>query len=225
MIELRTIPLLRTAAGLSVVAALGFLGLLVSGVQHWFWTGDQRGTFALRDGDPARAAELFEDPLWRGIAQYRAGDFEGAAVSFAAKSDAVSVFDRANALVLLGKYEDAVRIYDAALVLRPGWREAEENRELARRRGERIERKGGNMTEGKLGADGVVIQPPGGKRGGSDASSSGESAQLGEAETRALWMRRVRTSPAEFLKSKFAFQAQEAERVGAKSTETGDAAK
>ena len=47
----------------------------------WFWqlwlTPDQRAQLLLDRGEAARAAPLFTDPVRRGVALYRAGDYEG----------------------------------------------------------------------------------------------------------------------------------------------------
>ena len=62
------------------------------------------------------------------------------------------------------------------------------------------------MTGGMLGADEVVFDT--GKRdsqeGGTEHSEGGQS--LSDVELQALWLRRVQTKPADFLRAKFAFQ-------------------
>jgi Ca-activated chloride channel family protein len=45
-------------------------------------TPDQQGRIAFDQGDYAAAKELFADPMWRGVAAYRAYDFLAAAESF-----------------------------------------------------------------------------------------------------------------------------------------------
>src|SRR5262249_6688882 len=45
-------------------------------------TPDQQGRLAFDRGDYAAAKELFADPMWRGIAAYRAYDFLAAAEDF-----------------------------------------------------------------------------------------------------------------------------------------------
>ena len=78
-----------------------------------------------------RAAQAFQDPLWRGIAWYRAGEFEKAATSFALRDTAEAHYNQGNARLMLGKYDDAIAGYDRALATRPDWKEALENRALA----------------------------------------------------------------------------------------------
>ncbi|MFO7708946.1 MAG: hypothetical protein R6V84_12300, partial [Desulfobacterales bacterium] len=102
-------------------------------------------------------------------------------------------------------YETAMACYDRALERRPGWREATENRALAAARAEALDIEGGNMTEGKLGADKILFDS--GKKG-PDAQTTeiAGGKALSDQEIQALWLRRVHTSPADFLKAKFAYQ-------------------
>ncbi|SDP77385.1 hypothetical protein [Desulforhopalus singaporensis] len=41
----------------------------------------------------------------------------------------------------------------------------------------------------------------------------GETMQLSDAEMRAMWLRRVQTKPADFLRAKFAYQLANAKKV------------
>jgi Ca-activated chloride channel family protein len=106
---------------------------------------------------------------------------------------------------MMGKYEDAIRSYDQALVLRLAWREAEENRQVARIRLERLappESDHGG-TGGMLSADEFVFDERGAKGTSPQTVEGGEPS---EAEMRAVWLRRVQTQPADFLRSRFAYQ-------------------
>ncbi len=67
--------------------------------------------------------------MWRaGVARFGASGFQEAAETFGGLEAAAAARDRGNALVMLGKYDDAVARYDRALALRPGWADAEANR-------------------------------------------------------------------------------------------------
>ena len=84
-------------------------------------------------GGPAgpSAAAGFADQMWRGAALFRQGEFEQAAGVFAGYDTADAAFNQGNALVMLGKYEEAIVGYDRSLQLRPGWEPAVANREIA----------------------------------------------------------------------------------------------
>ena len=175
------------------------VGLAISLLFPAAWlTRDQRALRALRAGEHERAADLFDDPFWRGVARFQiaAGLFDGVGTPEAS-------FDAGNALVLLGRYDEAIERYDRALADRPDWPAARTNRTIAVSR--RLERTGGEGTGGKLGADEIVFEPGG-------ASSDGDEVDVAEGEPvegaalEALWLRNVRTEPADFLRLKFASQ-------------------
>lgn len=170
----------------------------------WF-TPDQQGRRHFERSEFVEAAETFHEPLWQGVAWYRAGEFRKAAQALARRDTPEAHYNQGNARVMLGQYETAMACYDRALERRPGWREATENRALAAARAEALDIEGGNMTEGKLGADKILFDS--GKKG-PDAQTTeiAGGKALSDQEIQALWLRRVHTSPADFLKAKFAYQ-------------------
>lgn len=169
----------------------------------WF-TPDQQAHRLFRSREFAAAAETFEDPQWAGVSWYRAGEFEKAAQAFSLRSTAEAGFNEGNCWIMLGKYETAVECFDRALAERPDWREAFENRELAIARAKQVERTGGDMGDQKLGADDVVFDPNK-EPGGEETQVAGEEP-MSDAAIQAMWLRRVQTKPADFLRSKFAYQ-------------------
>jgi Ca-activated chloride channel homolog len=98
--------------------------------QGLWWRADQQAERALSRGEYARAAELYGDPIGRGVARYRMGDYAGAAELFALSDTATAHYNRGNALARLGQLEEAVAAYDEALRRAPRHREAEHNRRL-----------------------------------------------------------------------------------------------
>ena len=93
-------------------------------------TPDQQGADALEQGDAKTAANLFENPAWRGTAQYAAEDWKGAVDSFKKGSDADDWYNQGNALAMAGKLEEALEAYDQSLALMPEAEDALGNREL-----------------------------------------------------------------------------------------------
>lgn len=208
---------LRTRLAALVVICIGAVALIVLaltgvGFENLFSTPDQRGARALARGAFTEAAEQFTDPTWRGYAQFRAGEFKSAALEFSARNDATSAFDRGNSQVMLGEYESAMQSYDRALAKRPGWEPALFNRELARLRNiaanPKVEE--GQGTDGKLSANEIVFDNVKGK-GDTVETQAGEGPALSEKETQALWLRSVRTKPADFLRAKFSYQQHQRE--------------
>jgi len=153
------------------------------------------------------AARLFVDPTRKGAALFRAGEFEAAAAAFGRLNTPESHYNRGNSLVMLGKYTDAVAAYDRTLDVKKEWKNAQDNREIARIRAERMELEGGDMTGGMLGADEIVFDEGGkNKSGGEETVEADSGAPLSDEQLRELWLRRVQTKPADFLRAKFSYQ-------------------
>lgn len=180
-----------------------------------FFTPDQRGKMLMAKGDFKGAASHFQDPSWRGTALYRNGDFKEAAAAFGRGVDADSLYNRSNGLLMAGQYDAAISGYEQALSLQPGWLEALENLALARARKERLRGPDDDFggTGGQLGADKIVFDDR-----AAQSSAEAEEISYGEApadqEMRALWLRRVKTDPADFLRSKFAYQLMRQQQKG-----------
>lgn len=188
------------AAGAALLGAAFKLGW------HDLWLRpDQHGRLLMRQNRPVEAARAFRDPLWRGVALFRAGAFKEAAQAFAARDTAEAAFDQGNALVMLGQYDDARKRYDRALALRSGWPAAVNNREIARIRAERKKTQGGETGNTDTKADEIVFDKS--KKGGEDATVEGQKP-MSDDQVRALWLKRVQTQPADFLRAKFAYQLQ-----------------
>ena len=189
-------------------------------------TPDQQAQRALEAGDYAAAAALFSDPMRVGLAWYRAGEFERAAQAFGRSTSPEAHFNRGNALVLRGTYDEAIAAYDQALAGRPGWTEAYENRTLAELRKTRLaKRDDAGGTGGKLAADDYVFdstpaKPPGSSQD-TETTEGGEDGPLTDDRLRELWLRRVQTRPADFLAARFERQLELRAEGGA--SEEGDA--
>jgi Ca-activated chloride channel family protein len=190
---------------LVVIATLTWAGL-------WF-TPDQQGRRHFERGEFLAAAEAFQYPLWQGAAFYRAGEFEKAARAFARRDTAEAHYNQGNAWLMNGKYEDAIASYDRALTRCPGWQEAADNRDLAADRLKMTTVTGGDMGDQKIGADKIVFDKNA-KSEGQDTEVAGGKA-LSDQEMQSLWLRRVQTRPADFLKAKFEYQ-QAMKQEGAK---------
>ena len=75
-------------------------------------------------------------------------------------------------------------------------------------RAERVKREGGEMTGGQLGADEITFSD---SKSDSGDRETVESTEISEQELRGIWLRQVQTTPGEFLKVKFAYQADRGE--------------
>ena len=88
---------------------------------------------ALEQEDPKKAANLFEQPDWKGIAHYRAGDYEQAEHAFSEMESPDAHYNRGNALAKLGKYPEAMASYQAALTQQPDHGDAQHNLDVLKK--------------------------------------------------------------------------------------------
>lgn len=177
--------------------------ITISWASLWL-TPDQEGMFYFNQKEFVSAAQAYLDPDWQGAAWYKAGEFKEAAQAFSRSGTPEANYNQGNALVMQGKYEEAISSYDKALQQQPDWQEAIENKEIAVARAKSLDIEGGNMTEGKLGADEIVFDNKAGKSEETEQVTGGEA--LSNQEIQALWLRRVQSRPADFLKAKFSYQ-------------------
>jgi len=181
-----------------------FIGLIALSwwTSLWF-TPDQAGARLFQAGEYQQAAETFVDPMWQGVAWYRAGEFEKASTAFARLMTPEAHYNRGNALMLLGQYEAAVEQFDQALEQRPDWQAAKTNRAIAEGRKALVKEEGGDFGEQEIGADEIRFDKK--KPGGQETTIEQEQA-ANDAGMQALWLRKVQTEPADFLKAKFRYQ-------------------
>ncbi len=119
-----------------------------------------------------------------------------------------AAYDRGNALVMLGQYPDAVAQYDRALddaaglgrrarQPRAGAARADADRQSARRGGGR----------GEAAPDETYRRDRDREQSGRTCAPGGDA--MSDEAIRALWLRRVQTRPADFLRARFAYQLQQ----------------
>jgi Ca-activated chloride channel family protein len=178
----------------------------------WFkdlWlTPDQQGRLAFDRGDYAAAAKLFADPMWRGLAAYRALDFLTAAKEFEHVETIEGRFALGNAQAQNHAYEKAIKAYDEVLKAQPGHLAAKTNRAivaaaLKAKEEKRRKQEQDDPAPPDEKADETRVDPD--QKGGKRIQVKPEDVTTaGAAEA---WMREVQTSPADFLKLKFAIQA------------------
>lgn len=100
--------------------------------QDWFYTRDERGLNAYNKQQYKKAAEQFNDPTWRGVANYRRGAYQQAIQDFN-QHDPLSLYNRGNAHAHLGEYQQAIEAYEQALKLKPNFPDCAHNLELLKK--------------------------------------------------------------------------------------------
>jgi Ca-activated chloride channel family protein len=170
-------------------------------------TPDQQGRLAFDRGDYATAKTLFTDPMWRGIAAYRAYDFLAAAEAFQSIATSDGRFALGNAQAQNHAYDKAIAAYDEVLKAQPNRAAAKLNRDIVLAALKQQEAKRQQQEQGEpppsLRPDETKVEPnqKGGKR---IEITPQDVTTAGAAEA---WMREVQNAPADFLKLKFAIQA------------------
>jgi Ca-activated chloride channel family protein len=176
-------------------------------------TLDQQGQLAFNRGDYVTAADRFADPMWKGVALYRAGKFSESLDAFARVDSPEGDFNQGNALARLGRFSDAAERYRAAIARRPGYAEAKANLAIVLALIPPPEDKKEQPGDPTQDPDKVVFDDKG-KKGKVGLVDVGE-------QTADVWMRNIQTTPAGLLRRKFALEAQEPEvRLKPDTTET-----
>lgn len=194
----------------------------------WYWqdlflSRDQQGYWLFQRGDYRRAALRFQRPDWQAIAYYAAQDFDAAATIWAQLPGARYHFNRANALAHQENYSAAADGYRLSLRLQKDWPAAQENLALVQALDTGAEPfDGDRATQGsEVGADEIVFDADKKNLEKSEQETSvAESQGLTSAQINALWMRRLQSTPADFLRLKFAYQSADAKRSASRPIET-----
>ena len=170
-------------------------------------TPDQQGRMAFDRGDYAAAAKLFADPFWRGISAYRAYDFLAAAAAFEHVTTPEGQFALANAQAHNHAFAKAIKAYDEVLKAQPDHAAAKINKAIVQAALQKQERQREQKEQGQappdLSPDEVRVDPN--QRAGKRVQVTPQDVTTASAAE--AWMREVQTSPADFLKLKFAIQA------------------
>jgi Ca-activated chloride channel family protein len=216
---------LKTGATLVVIAFVAGGGIA------WFWKGysmldlwltrDQQGRYYFERGNYTAVAERFQDPLWKGVAYYRSEKFDAAAEQFARVDTPEGFFNLGDVYVHLGHLEQALASFEEALRRKPDYMAAKENRDwvqsLIQKKAKVKEEEPPEGKEPTYKPDEIKFDEKGkrGKKGEID------QAELSTEQIQQVWMRRLKTTPSDFLRLKFAAQAEELETSRPRSTTQG----
>jgi len=203
-----------------VLLASGLMVLLGSAPQRsgWIWqdvflTSDQQGRRLFELKEYGLAALHFENLEWKAAAYYADENFQQAALIWADIPGDQAHFKRANALAHLGDYAAAADGYRLALQLNPDWLKAKENLALVLALAEQPEAISdyGAQEASELGADEIVFSDDEQRMSQAKEEVTLESGGLSSEEINALWLRRLQSTPADFLRLKFRYQVEMSE--------------
>jgi len=112
-------------------------GLVVAVGLSWLWPRIQQPPTIheiahelLAAGRPDDALILFEEPIWRGIAEYRAGRFKRALYEFFQSESILGLYNTATSYAQLESWDAAIAEYEKVLRLDPLHADARHNLEL-----------------------------------------------------------------------------------------------
>jgi Ca-activated chloride channel homolog len=180
------------ASGIALLTAAQLCGVLLlsgtalaanaSGIWSGLWrTPDQQGQALLDAGEPAQAAQRFQDPRRRAYADLQSGGYSGAAKLLAPFTDPQSEYNRGNALAKSGQLQAALAAYDSALKQAPADEDIRHNRDLVERALQQQQQKESpqssshNGRQGNQGNQGSqASQGRQGKQGGQGGTSQGQ---------------------------------------------------
>lgn len=185
------------------------------------WTGlwrapDRQAQLLMDQEDYLKAAELFTDPMQQGEAYFKAGEFKKALRFYNMVVTPEGMYNRGNCQMMMGKYDAAIGLYEKALLQRPGWQAATINREIAvaRKAAMAPPEDDAGGTGGMLEADEIVFDDRAKNKKGEEQVEGGPAEPMNDDEMRAMWLRKVQTKPADFLRAKFSYQFQRGEAMG-----------
>jgi Ca-activated chloride channel family protein len=167
-------------------------------------TPDQQGRYYFQKGDYRKAAEKFEDPMWRGLSSERAGDYDGALNAFALSDTAEAWYNQGDALAHMSKYSEAVAAYRQALSRHPHWKNAEDNLALVQ---SLIPKPKDDKKDKQKEQEEAPNLPPDQTKFDQKGKQGKKTRISMKPETMAdIWMRNIQTTPADFLRRRFAVQ-------------------
>ena len=91
---------------------------------------DQQGQQYFIEGSHSEAAQVFENPEWKGLSHFRSGNHENALEEWKEIDSPRSLFNQGNALAKLGKLDQAIDRFDQVLEREPEHSDARFNRDL-----------------------------------------------------------------------------------------------
>jgi Ca-activated chloride channel family protein len=176
------------------------------GITDWVLTADQQGRLAFDNKEYERAADLFDDPLWKGKSLYRTGKYTEAAEVYARMQSAEAAFAQGVAHVKGREYRRGIEAFEKAIERQPDYPAAAYNLKLTHAILDYVEREREQSDSGEesgIGADDVVFDNES-SRGAETTIDAASSMKMDTAEQ---WMRTVDTRTADFLRTRFALEA------------------
>ncbi len=172
---------------------------------------DQQGQWYFSQGEYLQAAQLFDHTQWRATAFYAAQEFSVADALWEKEPGYLALYHRANALAHQQRYQHAIDSYRLSLTLEPDFLPARENLSLVEVLAKQPDAVSDYSSgeKARLEADEIVFEKNTERMQQASERENLDAGQLSSEEVQALWMRRLQSTPSDFLRLKFRYQEQQ----------------
>ncbi|WP_181704930.1 hypothetical protein [Chthonobacter rhizosphaerae] len=199
----------------ALMALLGVACVALGGPSAW-------GRLTLWAGAPGAAAVMLDDPAAKGLALYRAGDFEAADAALA-QAGRGQTFNRALTLAATGEHALAVAYLDAVLFANPADAEARRVRDLIDAMVPKV--RGDSVAPGRLAGAGGLSGA--GAPNGEGRPSTPDPEWKKPIEARGFvatdaWLETITDDPGEFLRLRLEKEHERRAALGLVRPEEGD---
>ncbi|MCD9495030.1 VWA domain-containing protein [Photobacterium carnosum] len=156
-----------------IVLAAMFVLLPIDHAQASPWTNTNRQAYeTFTDGNYKQAAQDFTSPQWKGIAEYKAQQYEQAIKTLKPLQDPISQYNLGNAYAQKGDYKQAAATYEKLLKQHPEFTDAKKNFTIVEQaKKQKQEKKEQSKKEGQQGNKDQQQQ---GQQGNKDQQQKGQ---------------------------------------------------
>ncbi|MCD9552126.1 VWA domain-containing protein [Photobacterium carnosum] len=164
-----------------IVLAAMFVLLPIDHAQASPWTNTNRQAYeTFTDGNYKQAAQDFTSPQWKGIAEYKAQQYEQAIKTLKPLQDPISQYNLGNAYAQKGDYKQAAATYETLLKQHPEFTDAKKNltivEQAKKEKQEKSKKEGqqGNKDQQQQGQQGNKDQQQQGQQGNENQQQQGQ---------------------------------------------------
>ena len=163
-----------------VVLAAMFILLPIDHAQASPWTNTNRQAYeTFTDGNYKQAAQDFTSPQWKGIAEYKAKQYEQAIATLKPLQDPTSQYNLGNAYAQKGDYKQAAATYEKLLKQQPDFADAKKNLAIVeqaekQKQQQKNKEQSGKKDQQQKGQQGNKDQQQQGQQGNKDQQQQGQ---------------------------------------------------
>ncbi|OBU17181.1 hypothetical protein AYY20_06040 [Photobacterium aquimaris] len=159
-----------------IVLAAMFVLLPIDHAQASPWVNTNRQAYeTFTDGNFKKAAQDFTAPQWKGIAEYKAQQYDQAVATLKPLKDLTSQYNLGNAYAQKGDYKQAAATYEKVLKQQPDFADAKKNLAIVEQAEKQKKQQQKKDKSGKQGQQGNKDQQQQGQQGNKDQQQQGMS--------------------------------------------------